>query len=171
MKKVISQHIISVLSIILILLSGCFDGKKNVKKKTPTQRVQALVTSGGCIKGRVVDEDGKGFPGVIIKTDPATSTEVTDSKGFFEICYHRKLINAETGETAKAPLEQRSYVLRLSKEGYHAHPVTVNYVGKVIRLNNMVMVEKTRPLPTVVKTKVKEEKRTSGIGGKSPLSE
>lgn len=166
----------------LVVLSCCLffwncPGGKNVKTgstkqpSTTNATASAQPAAGGCIKGRVVNEDGKGFSGVLVSTDPKTSPEVTDSNGFFELCHRRKVVNAETGETAKVPIQRGKYVLKFQKDGYHARPVSFDYSGAKLVLSNMVMVEKTRPLPSVVETKRKEEKRTSGVGGKAPISE
>ena len=125
----------------------------------------------GCVKGRVVNEEGKGFSGVLISTNPATSPEVTDSNGFFELCNQRKVVNAETGETAKVPINFGRYKIKFSKDGFHARPIDFDYNGQMIRLKDLVMVEKTRPLPDVVETKQKETQRDSGGGGKAPISE
>lgn len=156
------------------LLFGACPGGKNVKNKTNTSAITTGggVTGGpkGCIKGRIVDEDGKGFSGVLISTQPATSPEVTDSNGFFEICHRRKIVNAETGETAKEPIPAGGYELKFVKDGFHARPATIDYKGPKVFVGKIVMVEKTKPLPSVVETKQKEVKR-SGVGGKAPVSE
>lgn len=155
-----------------VIFWNCPSGNSQVKtterRTPPPGRVIAV---GGCIQGRVVNEEGKGFSGVLINTTPTTSPEVTDSAGRFEICYRRKVVNEETGETAKVSLENGSYSISFNKDGFHARPVNFDYQGSRVRLNSVVMVEKTRPLPNVVQTQTKEEKRTSGVGGKAPISE
>lgn len=129
------------------------------------------VNLNGCIRGRVISEQGAGFSSVVIKTDPPTSPQVTNTRGFFEICYKQQLIDADMGESKKVSVPVGSYTLSASKEGYHSRPVRFAYKGAKVRLENIIMVEKTRPLPQVAQTKQKEQKRTSGLGGKAPIGE
>ena len=149
----------------------CGGGKQVKDDAKANLKATDVTAERGCIRGRVVNEDGNGFSGVLVSTDPQTSQEVTDSKGFFEICHRRVIKNEETGETAKEALEDKSYTLKVTKDGYHARPLKFDYSGTKLMLQNLVMVEKTRPLPSVVQTQVKERKRTSGIEPKAPISE
>ncbi len=159
----------------LCLCSALFlqcSGKTQTKKDpNPDANAVTTIKQRGCIRGRVVNEDGKGFSGVLVSTDPPTSPEVTDSRGFFEICNRRVIKNEETGETAKEVIKDANYTLKLNKDGYHARPLKFDYAGANIKLRNLIMVEKTRPLPSVVQTKVKEGKRDSGLEPKAPISE
>lgn len=142
--------------------------KKNTRRAAPPARA---VNIAGCIRGRVVNEQGRGFASVVVKTNPATSPQVTNGRGFFEICYKQQLIDADMGESKKVSVPFGSYTLDVSKEGYHARTTRFVYKGSKIKLENIIMVEKTRPLPQVSQTKVREQKRTSGLGGKAPIGE
>ena len=127
--------------------------------------------SNGCIRGRVVTDEDKGFRGVEVQTEPETKYEVTDGEGFFEICHKRERVDEETGATRKVALPAGEYSLKLLKEGYHARPVTFKFAGQQVALGKIRMITKSRPLPSVSQTEQREEKRTSGVGAKAPKSE
>ncbi|MCB9638300.1 MAG: carboxypeptidase regulatory-like domain-containing protein [Myxococcales bacterium] len=171
MKKVQKSWMVWVACLCGALSWQCSGGKQTKKDNPDATKGVTTIKQRGCIRGRVVNEDGKGFAGVLVSTDPPTSPEVTDSRGFFEICNRRVIKNEETGETAKEALVDSSYTLKLNKDGYHSRPLKFEYAGTNIKLRNLVMVEKTRPLPTVVETKTKETKRDTGIEPKAPISE
>ncbi len=74
-------------------------------------------------------------------------------------------MNKDTGETQRTTIPFGSYQLKVVKEGYHSRPVTFAYKGKELRLNSVVIVETTKPLPEVAKTKRdKDRTRTTGSG-------
>lgn len=132
---------------------------------------KGMKAGGGCVRGRIINDDDKGFAGVYISTKPTSSLQVTDSFGNFEICHARKVINKDTGETAKVGLPHGTYSLVVKKDGYHSNPVSFSYVGKKLRLTKILLVEKTKPLPDVKQTKRKEQKRSGGLVGKPPTAE
>ena len=155
---------------------GCPSTKKSTKKGAILGTGSPALKKGGkkrgCIRGRVVNDEEKGFSHVIVNTKPPTSPEITNSRGFFKICFKRKIVDKETGETARVAIPDGDYVLKVEKEGFHARPYKFTYSGPRVALGKILMREKSRPLPTVSQTAEKEEKRTSGIGGgKSPKSE
>ena len=124
----------------------------------------------GCIEGRVVKENGEGFPLVKVMTEPPTNFVITNQKGFFKICY--KIQESETGETLTVTIPPGTYTIKVEKEGFHARPVTITYKGEKVRVPDILMVEKTKPLPEVVESQEDEEKkRTSGAAGKAPKFE
>lgn len=155
----------------LLIAPGCKTTQAGAGKGTATRPKARVITTPGCIKGRVVNSNGKGFKGVLISTNPATSPEVTGARGFFEICYMRKVVDPVVGETVKAPIPLKKYKLKAEKDGYHARPVVLDYKGKSVKLHAILMVEATRPLPEgAVKTSMKAQKRSSGAG-KAPKDE
>ncbi len=170
-KNISIAWAICLCSVLFLHCSGKTQTKNDANPDPKGDANTTIIKQRGCIRGRVVNEDGQGFSGVLVSTDPPTSPEVTDSRGFFEICNRRVIKNEETGETAKEAIKDSNYTLKLNKDGYHARPLKFDYSGTNIKLRKLVMVEKTRPLPTVVQTKVKEGKRDSGLEPKAPISE
>ncbi|TNE44172.1 MAG: hypothetical protein EP343_30945 [Deltaproteobacteria bacterium] len=139
---------------------------------TPNKPAKVVARLKGCIKGRVVKENDNGFAYVIVETNPSTSPKITNREGFFEICYKSQRSADGQGASVKVALPQGEYVVSVKKEGFHARPVRFTYQGRDINIGEIKMVEKSRPLPEVVKkTPDKEEKRTSGVGGKAPIPE
>ena len=167
----------TLLMLCLSTLLGC-PGSSNVKTDNTIisgrTRIQSTTKGnklgGGCVRGQVVDEDEKGVSGVYISTQPNSSLQVTDSAGFFEICNARKVINKDTGETAKIGIVHQSYLLVVKKEGYHCRPTKFKYKGNTIKLTRIILVEKSQPLPKVSETKTKEIIRSGGTGS-APVSE
>ncbi len=159
-------------SILFATLSiGCPGGGK-VKSGAggnPTPPGARVVSLRGCIKGRVVKEDGSGFPLVKVMTEPTTNFVITSRSGFFKICY--KIQEGPDGEPINMTIPPGKYVIKFSKEGYHARPVTINFTGEDVKIPDVLMVEKTQPLPEVVESEQEEEKRPSGATGKAPKSE
>lgn len=152
-----------------LLFWNCPAAKKNVKKNKPAAVV--IAASGGCIRGRVVTDEDKGFRGVEVQTEPETKFEVTDGEGFFEICHKRERTDKVTGATRKVVIPAGDYSLKLIKEGFHANPVTFKYANQQVSLGKIRMITKSRPLPSVSETKEKEEKKTSGTSAPPPKSE
>lgn len=169
MEQLISKKWLCLVACLSLCTFGCTGAQ--TKKGGVVKKAVKQVKIAGCIRGRVVNESGNGFMSVVVKTNPPTSPQVTNMKGFFEICYKQQLIDADMGESKKVSLPIGTYTLNVVKEGYHARPVTFAYKGSKTRVDDIVMVEKTRPLPQVTKTQLKEQKRTSGLGGKSPIGE
>jgi hypothetical protein len=158
--------------------SSCGQVKKNdniISSKTPIVKTKGGgKAGGGCVRGRVVDEDNKGFVGVYVNTNPASSLQVTDSFGNFEICHARKVINKDTGETAKIGLPHLTYKLTVKKDGFKARAVDFTYTGKTVRLTRILMVANSKPLPDVVKKKTDDDlnkKKDSGSLNRGPKSE
>jgi hypothetical protein len=161
--------------ILAFVLTGCPSKTKSngiIKGGSPiVVTKKGTKAGGGCVRGRIVNDDNKGFAGVYISTKPTSSLQVTDSFGNFEICHARKVINKDTGETAKVGLPHGVYSLVVKKDGFHSNPVSFAYKGKTLRLTKVLLVEKTKPLPDVKQTKKKEEKRSGGLVGKPPTAE
>lgn len=154
------------------LFWNCPKSGTNRKVDTSTKKPVAVVKLKGCIKGRVVKEDDSGFSYVIVETKPATSPKITNKEGHFEICFKSQRSQDGQGASVKVALPQGAYVVSVKKEGFHARPVQFTYQGRDINIGEIKMVEKSRPLPEVVKkTQQGEEKRTSGVGGKAPIPE
>ena len=165
------QQLVLMSLCVVVFLCQCSGGKQVKEDAKGVSPKAGEVVEKGCIRGRVVNEDGKGFSGVLVATIPPTTQEVTNSQGFFEICQRSVIKDKETGETAKEAIPPASYALQLKKEGFHARPLKFDYQGGEVRLQKLLMVEKTRPLPSVVQTTVEEDKRTAGTGSKPPMSE
>lgn len=140
--------------------------------KVGNKPAQVVARLKGCIKGKVIKEDDSGFSYVIVETEPSTSPKITNRDGSFEICYKSQRAEDGQGESVKVALPQGEYIVSVKKEGYHARPVRFTYQGRDLNIGEIKMVEKSRPLPEVVtKTTDKEDKRTSGVGGKAPIPE
>jgi hypothetical protein len=137
-----------------------------------SQKPKIVADIKGCIKGRVVKEDDTGFAYVIVETQPVTSPKITDRNGYFDICYKSERSEDGNQASVKIALPTGQYTISVKKDGFHARPVQFDYEGKDINIGDIKMVERTRPLPEVVKkSDDKEEKRTSGVGGKAPIPE
>ncbi len=151
---------------------GCPKTKTTRRGSKNTVAKAKVVKLKGCIKGRVVKEDDSGFSYVIVETKPATSPKITNREGRFEICFRSQRSEDGQGASVKVALSEGEYVVSVKKEGYHARPIRFTYQGRNINIGEIKMVEKSRPLPEVVKkTQKGEEKRTSGVGGKAPIPE
>lgn len=161
--------------LVAIFLWNCpktSDTSGGVIKDNNNKMVKVVARLKGCIKGRVVKEDDSGFSYVIVETEPATSPKITNRDGSFEICYKSQRAEDGQGESVKVALPQGEYIVSVKKEGYHARPVRFTYQGRDLNIGEIKMVEKSRPLPEVVnKAPDKEDKRTSGVGGKAPIPE
>ena len=105
---------------------------------------------------------------------PCTLCTVPSAGRTFEICHARKVINKDTGETAKIGLPHLAYTLTVKKDGFKARAVNFTYSGKGIRLNKILMVANSKPLPYVVKKKSDDDlnkKKDSGSLNRGPKSE
>lgn len=171
MKRIQGTLLFSLLLLTSFAMWGC-PSKTNVKNGQSTVKAggKVVAKAGGCIRGRVVSDEDKGFAGVIVETTPSTNFVVTDSDGYFTICKKRQR-GAEGQGSQMVNVPKGDYKLVVKKEGFHHRPVTFAYSGKEQNLGNIRVVEKTRPLPSVSQTKTEEGKRTSGVGGKQPKSE
>ena len=122
-----------------------------------------------CIGGRVTDENARGVRAAFVLTTPATSPQVTDQNGYFDICSIRKVVNKSTGETKPATIAVGNYVLKVTKEGFKTLSLKVNFQGKSIRFPKLVLKEKEFNGPDIKKTK-KPVGRKDPSGTKGPVT-
>lgn len=131
-----------------------------VRRRSRASVAPRAVSKQGCIRGRVLSENDKGFAGVIVETTPPTDFVVTDQEGHFAIC--RKRQARQSGAASQlVNVPPGTYQLLVKKEGFHHQPVSFSYVGTEQNLGRIIVVEKTRPLPSVSQTKPKEQKLDS----------
>ncbi|HAA54189.1 MAG TPA: hypothetical protein DCE42_05505 [Myxococcales bacterium] len=164
----------AMLGLLTICLSIGIVGCKQtqVKQNKITKRPQPIKKL-ACIKGRVINDKDKGFGGVQVTTLPHTTYAVTDQFGNFEICHRKVLIDKDTGETQKEPLEHTIYAIRLKRSGFHHPNISIEYKGDPISIKRSIpLYAKEIALPEVVdssSTKCNnppcstEEKREGGL--------
>ena len=156
----------TLLPLALLFLSDC------TTTKGPGPGEQPLKLANGCITGLVLDSKGNGVPSVNVITMPETTTEVTDKKGFFEICEQRKVVDASIGRTVKAPLGYRSYKLFVGRQGFKSQKsfILVKYHGKNIHLKVLITERgaKLGETQTSGEDKPDDTKRDPATGNKPP---
>jgi len=153
--------------------AGCVPSK-DVKagadaKANATKKVAASGQS-SCIKGRVVGEDGKGIPYVLVQTKPNTTPAITDQNGHYEFCYLRNNTDGSV-ESTRHPIPKRKYQILAKKNGFVARPIEVDYKGQAIKTSSIQLLEKQFKPGGEVQTKGKDKqhgKLPSGITGSHP---
>ena len=126
------KHLLFII-FILIFSSSCSS------KKVSSQ--DGFCSSGPCIFGIIVDQNNEPLDDIIIKTNPATDTEETDSDGEFKIDYVKTL------DGDLIPLVSRLYTIQFQKEGFKTKEVKVSFEGKDIDLDQIVLMPLTMDVP------------------------
>ncbi|MCB9638299.1 MAG: carboxypeptidase regulatory-like domain-containing protein [Myxococcales bacterium] len=157
-------------ALVCSVFAGCATSNTQQTQKPPIPPTAPQATA--CIRGKVTDPEGQAMAGVLVRTTPATDNELTDVRGFFEICSQRVLVDAESGRTTRKPLSKQNYTLVLMKDGYHARPRAFLFKGKTLLFRKILMVEKTQPLPEPKGSDNPDEITPSGgIIGRPPFKE
>lgn len=146
--------------------------------QNPTPRTQPsptpprVVALTGCVRGQLMDEEGKPVSYGEIRTEPPTILLTASKQGQFEICFKRIRSPDNPNSSVRAPLDLGSYGLFAVKENKKAGPVKFTYDGKEVELGQIKMASKVFSLQDSVQTgKPKERKVDGGVIGTNPKEE